>query len=160
MPRCQAPIDTQPIVTRKRDRESPSLNHRCSGVCPSVTIVAQALRLREAYPCTPPAAHQLHELWPTVLAGAMTAVIARSQEDSRTRFRCRQQESLWNDFMRLQMDIMHGMNEGIAYLARLSHEHISVDAVVVLGPCKPVNALEVIDLGRQNLGRSLYLHDC
>jgi hypothetical protein len=78
---------------------------------------------------------------------AMKAVIARSQEDFRPRFRSRLQDWVWSDFIRLQIDMMPGMNDGIAYLARLSHEHISIDAVVVLGSYKPVNTLEVIDLG-------------
>jgi hypothetical protein len=82
---------------------------------------------------------------------AMKAVMARSQKDFRPRFRSRLQKSVWSDFMRIQASMIPGMYSGIPYLARLSHEHISVNAVVVLGSYKPVNALEVIDLGGRTL---------
>lgn len=86
---------------------------------------------------------------------AVKAVRLGNEASFRMRGLSTRKEGVWIDFMEFQMGQLPGINEGIAYLAYISHQSVVVETVLVLPPDRPVPTakLGVIDLGARTVDK-------
>lgn len=81
---------------------------------------------------------------------AKLAVLERQTRLFRPRFRNRLQEYVWADFMLLQSTQMRVMNDSLAFLARISNDLKTTDAIVITDGDTPTGDLWAIDFGAIN----------
>lgn len=84
---------------------------------------------------------------------ASRAIRKHSEDDMRLRYRSPRHEAIWADFMNFQQGQMPGMNEGIAYLAKVHRQGAYPDVVIVLAADQvvPPGVLSVVDLGARTI---------
>lgn len=81
---------------------------------------------------------------------AKLTLLEKRGRSFRPRFRNQRQKFIWSDFMRLQSIQMRVMNDGLAFLARISNDLNATDAVIVTDGETPTGDLWAVDFGAIN----------